>query len=262
MKTLFLAWQHIRPDPAQRPATRQWYPIGRLDAEPEKGFFRFAYTDGARRAEREAGFAPLDSFPELRRVYESAELFPVFRNRVMQPKREDYAEYVSRLGLDAGELDPMEILAVSGGARQTDNFEVFPKVRKHRDGSFCCRFFLHGWRHVSGAAKARLETLKDGDKLRVCLELNNPVTGAAIQIQTVDDYHMLGWAPRYLIEDMIQTLAHAPNQLEAHVVRLNPPPAPSNQRVLIELSGRFDEGFEPMSGSDFQPLPGIEPEMA
>ena len=254
MKTLFLAWQHTRPNPGQRPVTRAWYPIGQLEAEPDKSFYRFNYTEGARRAASEAGFAPLEAFPELGRTYESADLFPVFRNRLIQPGRDDYREYVERLGLASDETDPMEILAVSGGTRQTDNLEVFPKIRKHHDGSFSCRFFLHGWRHVSTAAQTRLETLKAGDPLRVCLELNNPATGAAIQLQTADDYHMLGWAPRYLLGDMLATLAHAPHDLEASVVRLNPPPAPGNQRVLVELGGRFDEGFQPMTGGDFRPL--------
>jgi len=256
MKTLFLAWQHTRPDPAQRPASRAWYPIGRLEAEPERQFFRFAYTEGARRAEAEAGFAPLDAFPELQRIYESKEIFPVFRNRLIHPNREDYHDYLTRLGLEGEDVDPMEILAVSGGTRQTDNLEVFPKIQKHRDGSFACKFFLHGWRHVSTAAQTRLDTLKPGDALRVCLELNNPATRLAIQLQTADDYHTLGWAPRYLLGDMLATLAHAPNDLEAAVLRLNPPPAPGNQRVLVELSGRFDEGFEPMSEGDFRPLEG------
>lgn len=254
MKTLFLAWQHTRPDPARRAVSRAWFPIGRLDAEPAKNFYRFTYTEGARRAEKEGGFAPLDSFPDLRGVYESAELFPVFRNRLIQPNRDDYREYLARLGIEGDEADPMEILAVSGGTRQTDNLEVFPKIMKHRDGSFSCRFFLHGWRHVNMAAQARLDSLKPGDALRVSLELNNPATGAAIQLQTADDYHMLGWAPRYLILDMLATIANAPNEVEASVLRLNPPPAPGNQRVLVELSGRFLENFEPMSSRDFQPL--------
>ena len=252
MKTLFLAWQHTRPNPSQRPATRAWFPIGKLEAD--ESYYRFAYTAGALRAAKEGGFAPLDAFPDLRRTYESAELFPVFKNRLIQPNREDYGDYVRRLGLTEADADPMAILAVSGGTRQTDNLEVFPKIRAHRDGSFSCRFFLHGWRHVNAAAQARLDTLQAGDALRVSLELNNPATGAAIQLQTADDYHMLGWAPRYLLLDMLATLSHAPRKVEASVVRLNEPPAPGNQRVLVELCGHFDEGYEPMTGGDFQPL--------
>lgn len=43
----------------------------------------FGYTRGAERAEREAGLRPLESFPDFHRRYESAELFPLFRNRIL-----------------------------------------------------------------------------------------------------------------------------------------------------------------------------------
>ena len=39
----------------------------------------------------------------------------------------------------------------------------------------------------------------------------------------------------------------------AKVVRVNPMPAPSSQRVLIEMRGRWKK-HEPMSSEDFQPL--------
>src|SRR5437762_453803 len=144
MKTLFLAWQDGQSAAGRRAATRAWFPIGRLDAEPEQHLYRFAYTRGALNAREEAGFQPLDAFPRFEQVYESAELFPLFQNRVISEKREDYPEYVARLGLLPGLADPFEIMAISGGKRQTDNLEVFPKIQKRRDGSFACRFFLHG----------------------------------------------------------------------------------------------------------------------
>jgi hypothetical protein len=42
--------------------------------------------------------------------------------------------------------------------------------------------------------------------------------------------------------------------MTARVVQLNPPPAPHNQRVLIELEGRLTAGYEPMSSDEFLPL--------
>ena len=39
----------------------------------------------------------------------------------------------------------------------------------------------------------------------------------------------------------------------ARVVRLNPPPAPLSNRLLIEMEGRWDN-HEPMSGPDYEPL--------
>lgn len=254
MKTLYLAWQDKRLRNQQEAGSRAWFPIGRLDIEEEGGFNRFAYLHGALMAQEKAGFQPLDAFPNLYEVYESGYLFPLFQNRLMSPKREDYAEYLQRLDLSPGTTDPFEILAVSGGGRQTDNLDVFPKIQTRRDGSFSCRFFLHGWRHVNIPSQARLHTLRPDEPLQVSVELNNPATGAAIQLQTVDDYFVLGWAPRYLIHDALQAIAGGPNTLSAHVVRCNLPPAPRNQRVLVELSGRFQSGYEPMSGQEFSLL--------
>jgi hypothetical protein len=149
--------------------------------------------------------------------------------------------------------EPFEILEeVSGGQRATDNFEVFPKIEKGPDDAFRCRFFLHGWSHVNPAAKERLDALIAGEKLYVSLELTNPVTHLAVQILTLE-YHMIGWAPRYLVGDLVAAIARAGGHYEAHVVRINPMPAPSKQRVLLELRGNWPD-YEPMTSPDFKTL--------
>jgi hypothetical protein len=40
----------------------------------------------------------------------------------------------------------------------------------------------------------------------VTVELTNPETTTAVQIQT-EDYQMLGWAPRYLVHDLVHAMA-------------------------------------------------------
>lgn len=245
MKSLFLAWQDTG-------ATRAWFPIGRLDADVEHSSYLFGYTHGAERAVKEAGFTPLLSFPDFNDSYESSELFPLFRNRVVGSDREDFRDYLQQLGLPEG-ADPITILAISGGTRQTDNLEVFPKLERRQDGTFICRFFLHGSRHVHSIAHSRMDTLKSGDSLQVSLELNNPATGPALQLES-QDYVMLGWTPRYLVIDLIKAIVESPRGIAARVVRVNPAPAPSNQRVLVELKGSLPASYEPMSSSDFQLL--------
>lgn len=250
--TLYLAWQDQRQRASGKPATRRWYVIGRLDAEGKDYVFR--YTEGAEHARQEAGFQPLDAFPDLQRCYRSEALFSVFRNRIPNARRKDYPALMARLGLSEQEVDPFEILAVTGGTRQTDNLEVFPRIATQPDGSFHCRFFLHGWRYVSDAAQQRLQQLREGDTLRVALELNNPATGLAIQLQAPDSYLMLGWAPRYLNLDLADAMLTAPAILEARVAKINLPPSPHNQRVLIEFRGSLSDSLEPMMGSEYQPL--------
>ncbi len=244
-KTLFLAWQDKRGE-----VSRPWFPVGRLDVEPS--LYRFRYIRGAERAEKEQGFLPLLDFPDLNEDYRSSELFPLFRNRIIAPGRKDRQSYLRYLDLKKN-ANPVEILSVSGGYRVTDAYEVFPKLEMDTDGSFICRFFLHGYRHVSETALNRIEDLKPGEQLYLILELTNPATDLAVQIQTTD-YHMIGWTPRYLVSDLARAMVDSPKKYTAHVVRINPQPAPMKQRVLIEMRGYWDPQHEPMKGRDFQPL--------
>ncbi len=241
-KTVFLAWQ----DKAE---SRHWFPVGRLDADSDCSNYRFRYTGGMLRAQKEAGFRPIISFPDLHKDYRSAKLFALFSNRVMWSSRPDFPAYLQSMDLPK-DADPMDMLAVSGGSRITDSYEVFPKLLKNPNGAFVCRFFLHGGRHVSPFAQERLKTLNQGEKLYAAVELTNPLGELAFQIQT-DDYQMIGWSPRYLAPDLVKV--EAPGSLTLKVVRVNPMPTPSEQRVLVELSGRWGK-HEPMTGPDFQPL--------
>ena len=178
-KALFLAWQ-------DNVSSHQWFPVGRLDADMDDSRFWFRYTGGAQRAQKEAGFPLLLEFPALHRAYTSTELFPLFQNRVMNRSRPDLADYLSALDLPVA-ANPIEILAVSGGGRVTDSYEVFPKIERESDGSFACRFFLHGWRHVNPQAQRRIDLLTSGEPLYLTLELTNPVTRLAVQIQIPKD---------------------------------------------------------------------------
>lgn len=243
-RTLFLAWQ-------DKARTRSWFPVGRLDVGGSASPYRFRYVYGAERARSETGFEPLVDFPNFHQSYDASDLFPLFKNRVLTPGRKDFEEYLRLLHLNQN-ADPIEILSVDGGYRATDSFEVFPKIERKADGGFRCRFFLHGWRHVSEAAQARLQKLQPDEQLYVAIELTNPATQWAIQIQTTD-YHVIGWSPRYLVSDLVHAIAQAPGDYQARVIQVNPVPAPSKQRLLVELTGHWPD-YDPMTREDFAPL--------
>lgn len=229
MNSLFLAWQDSGP-------SRAWFPIGRLDADLDRHHFTFAYTHGAVRAAQTAGLRPLESFPDFQRTSESSRLFPLFQNRVLESSRPDFQEYLEQLDLDPSEADPISILAVTGGARQTDNLQVFPKIERQSDGRFCCRFFLHGNRYVSEAGQQILSSVKSGDDLRISLELNNPATRLALQILT-QDYHMIGWAPRYLIGDFKKAIDDSPQGRDRQSGQ-SEPSARSNESAGADRANR------------------------
>lgn len=246
MKSLFLAWQA---------PTRAWFPIGMLNADTAHEYYAFQYTQGALRARAEVGFQPLLAFPNFNQKYEASELFPLFSNRVLGSSRKDFFDYLRSLDIDTNDADPIEILAISGGERQTDNLEVFPKIEKNADNTFCCRFFLHGLSHVSEEGQQRCMSLKPDEALQISLELNNPATKLAVQLST-KEYQFIGWAPRYLIDDILSAMPEY-SDLSAKVVRVNDINVPLNRRILIELSGHLPKEFQPMSSNDFQVIKAI-----
>ena len=245
MTSLYLAWQN----PVKG---RTWYPIGRLDATSAHGPYRFSYIKGVERARREANLTALPSFPDFKKHYESESLFPLFRNRILSSAREDFEEHLRTLDLDPSTADPLVILAITGGRRQTDTFEVFPKIARNDDGTFRCRYFLHGLRHIDARNHERALKLLPGELLRVSIELNNPATGLALQLQS-QEYDLLGWAPRYLVIDLVRVIQDSYQDIKAHVVKVNPD-ATIQQRVLVELSGNWPANYEPMSSDEFRDL--------
>ena len=155
MTTLYLAWQH--------PPSRRWFPVGRL-VRRQCGVesFEFAYVRGARQARTAAGFRAIPEFPKLDQRYRAAELFPTFRNRAMNPSREDRAEYLHQLGLDAQVADELEELSVSGGRSFSDSYEFFPGIEPDPDGRFQTKVVLHGLRHTNAEAVQAVKKLRGG----------------------------------------------------------------------------------------------------
>lgn len=248
-RTLYVAWQ-------DKATSRLWFPVGRLDVDMDRDRFCFRYTRGAKRAKKEMQFAEFHEFPNLETPYRSGMLFAFFRNRIIARNRADRLHYLGNLDLDP-DADPFEILSVNGGSRVTDSFEVFPKLTKSGDGTFSCRFFLHGWRYVSEQARSRTDRLAQGEELDLSLDENNPVDKPAIAVCAREnedqDGVRIGWTPRYLVRDLAAVLSKDPHSLHARVARLNPVPAPSTQRLLIELRGNWGT-HTPMSDPDLIPL--------
>jgi len=116
MNALFVAW---RSGDAQN---GRWGPVGRLDYDGQT--YRFCYTRGAHTL---AGFQPFSQMDNLGQVYESEELFPLFANRLLARSRPDYQSFLTWSGFDpSNPPDPISLLSVTEGRRQTDSIEVFP----------------------------------------------------------------------------------------------------------------------------------------
>ncbi len=245
-KAVFLAWQD--------PASRTWFPIGKLSCEAE-GLFRFVYTAGFEIAHSQAGLTPLIGFPEVQQVYESSELFPLFKNRIMSRSREEYRSYVARLNLPFDAPPPLSLLARSAGRRSTDSFEIFPHpqvIRPDGEVRYSIDFFVHGIRHMPPCAAERALDLQPEEQLRLMPDTQNRQDPSAVALRT-DDKVLLGYVPRYYCPDL-ELLRQTQAQPEVRVLRVNPAPASVQQRVLVHLDAPWRSEAPPFDRPQYQPL--------
>jgi hypothetical protein len=243
MNALFVAW---------RPGVPQagWRPVGRL--EHDGNLYRFFYTEGAKKP----GFRAFAQMEQLDLVYESEELFPVFANRLLSESRPEYEDFLRWGGFDVADPpDPIVILGVTEGLRQTDAVEVFPCPQPDGKGCYFNKFFLHGIRWVPDAAVERIERLQVKERLKLMLDVQNERDPNAVAVRTDGDRTLIGYIPRYLANDVWRLLnACDVDFMELFVERVNGD-APLQNRVLCRMHACWPDGFEPCSGEDFEPIP-------
>ena len=242
---VFIAWRSGTPERGA------WSPVARL--QHVDGEYHFVYTHGARTL---TGFHPFPGMPDLDEVYRSQTLFPLLTNRLLSRSRPEYDAWLTWSGFDPKfPPDPLAVLGVTEGIRQTDALEVFPCPQPDLQGRYQTRFFLHGLRHASQQARARLETLKAGDALHVELENDNPRDPRAVAVMTDGAQRLrLGYVPRYLARDARALVAPgAMDAIELRVARINSA-APLQMRLLCHLTAPWPRDFEPCAEEAFQPI--------
>lgn len=229
-----------------------WGPVGRVDHEAD--VYRFVYTKGARML---PGFRPFVDFPALETVYESEELFPLLANRILAKSRPEYESYLTWGGFNPNHPpEPLALLSVTEGRRQTDSVEVFPCPQPDASGCYLNRLFLHGLRWMPPAALERISRLQPDDELRLMLDISNKHDPQAVAVRTCnsDERFMIGYVPRYLAADVWELSAEChPNSVELHVERVNPG-APLQQRLLCRMHACWPQHFRPCSREEFQPI--------
>lgn len=244
-QALFVAWRD--------PVERRYHPVARLARVGEEACpecFEFVYVNGAREAIAK-GFLPFRSFPHLDSVYRSAELFPLFANRLMSSSRLDYPAHIERLGLELG-ADPLDVLGRSGGVRATDSVELFPLPFYSEARGYSSPFFIHALRYMPKEAQLRAERLEVGEQLLLLHDFQNEVDVNALAIRTTD-HVLLGYLPGYLIEDAFG-LASECSMMDLSVERVNLPPAPLQQRVLCRLDACWPDTFKPFASERYLPI--------
>jgi hypothetical protein len=253
---LVVAWQH--------PVERSIEPVGFLTYDGHT--YRFAYV---RNALHVKDFRPLLGFADLHRSYSSTELFPLFAQRAMDPRRPDYHRYVERLGLE-GEPGPWEQITRSQGRRQGDTIQLLPEPALNGD-ELTCLFLVHGARHAHEKPRildgqeirvtrqqveTALEQLVPGDKLALAAEPGNPVNPLAIMV--VGSGTPIGWVPDLLAEDLHRLMRTA--NVTVTVEHVNGPDAPWHLRLLARLRAAPARDFRFFTGERWMPLANEPPQ--
>lgn len=222
-RTLVLVWQN--------PVSHRFVKVGQLDALPGSRFaFRYLPT-----AWTDPKFNPLLEYPDPDAAYVSDEVPAFFANRILSADRPHYDRYLGWLGIeDLGpEEVPFEVLARTGGTRETDTFHVVDLPVDSAD-SFRSRFFVSGIRHRENA-KEIVGALRTGAELHLKLEEQNEVNPKAVLIDTVDG-RKIGYVPDWLCADVHHRLKDGWTFV-AVAERVNPD-APPRLQVLCRVDAR------------------------
>lgn len=242
MKKLFLAWQDS--------VSRAWFPVGQLTFT--NSYYQFTYIQGAKTAKEKCGFPGVFSFPDWNKVYRSSEVFPIFSNRIMRQSRPEYPQLLSWLNFPEDENDPIALLSRSGGKRVTDNFEVFPYPEPDENEYYHFYFFSHGLRYMQKATDDRIINLQPQEQLYFMHDLQNSYDNNALMLRT-EDYSLLGYCPRYLLDDLLPILQQFPHSVEVTVEKINLHPAPLKMRLLCHMIIKKSD-FKPFSSHLYKPL--------
>ena len=244
-RRLVVTWQH--------PADRNIEPVGFLDYDGQR--YRFGYI---RHALSVKDFRPLLGFQDLNRAYSSDDLFPLFAQRVMDPRRPDYQRYVERLGLDE-EASPWEQITRSQGRRQGDTIQLLPQPTSDGE-TLTCLFLVNGVRHVPDGplvldgrpievtreqVEAALSGLRPGDLLQVVREPENKHNPLALLVMA-PAATPVGWVPNLMVEDMHKLTARA--DVSATAEHINGSDAPWHLRLLVRLTARGAGDFRFFTG--------------
>lgn len=237
---LILSWKNS--------TTHMWVPVGRLKFQNNHYFFQ--YTKGAKNSKE---FKPFEKMDDLGKVYESEDLFPLFKNRLLQKSRPEYKEYLDWLDISAKDMHPMEELSLTGGVRATDSLQLFP-IPTEKNGYYEVKFFSHGIRYLARSYIERANKLENGDQLYLMKDIQNPHDKYALSLRTEDPPELVGYCPKNYVQDFNSLIEkNGAKNIEVSVVKNNKT-APSQLKLLCKFKAKWYEGFKPFSDSDFQTI--------
>jgi len=243
MRELILAWRE--------PEKRQWMPVGKLWMD-KKGKYRFGYTKGAEKVFNDGTFFPFGQMNELNKIYVSDDLFPIFKNRLLQKSRPEYNEYVEWLGFDKTKnITVFDELSRTNGIRATDSLQLF-EVPKEVDGKYSVYFFSHGISHLPLNYIDRVNTLKVGEQLSIMKDIQNIADPYALVLRTKDPIEIVGYCPSFYVKDYNKLIElNGSRNFKVSVEKVNLS-SPLQLRLLCKVETVWPKDFKSFEHNEFK----------
>ena len=234
---------------AQNSLTREWIPVAELLEQGDGYVLR--YTKGAARL---PGFGGLGRMNALEQSYYSPVLFPFFANRLIPKSRPEYRDYLRWVGLENAPASPMELLAVTGGIRATDGYQLIAPPRAENN-ILKLDFFARGLRYLPTEVLKLLFLQKSGAKVFLMKDVQNEKDGWALAIRTAEPMPLfVGYVPRYYCAGIARLLDSSSTKVNVKVNRINQD-APFDMKFLLSVEAECPENFDILDDvSDFLPF--------
>lgn len=186
------------------------------------------------------------TLPGLSRIGEpniSEDLFPLFQERLMSSRRDDFSSTMTALGLPEN-ATPMEVLARTGGHRAGDFIELIEvPTFDSDDGDISFTFFSHGVRYMTDEAQAAIAHLRPGHALSLRLDSANAVNPRALLM--ADGRLSMGYVPDPLVNFVHDVIAR---DHDLRVEQANGPEVAFHFRLRVRLTGQIDPAKPPFTG--------------
>lgn len=216
VKSLLVVWKNS--------VNNLYYHVGTLTYNGENYSFQYTHFSDSPRTVKEAqkeGYQLHPAFPELKKKYESPDLFPAFDRRIPDKSRVGFQHILNELQLSSY-ADRMDILRETRGALAGDPY-TFEEPLRLEDNKINSRFYINGMRHQN-LPKTLFENLTIGETLAVEIAEDNPVDKYAVNIFTSQGL-LLGFVPG-IYAQAIYSLLKQGKEIDLRIKALKPNYAP------------------------------------
>jgi len=235
LKSLLFVWRDKK--------SSLYFHVGTLTYNGAKYVFEYTHQSDAARKIYDAmkhGYRLHPAFVDIKKKYESSELFPAFNRRIPSNDRVDYLKILEDLNLPL-DADRMDILRKTRGIISGDPYFFEESLRlNEKDNTLSTHFYINGMRYRN-LPDNWSDLVRIGDELSPVQEKENKYDSNAIRLYTAEGL-WLGYIPG-IYSQAISALMERHVEINIRIDEKRPTYAPQWWlRVSLEASLDSEKG--------------------